>query len=379
MEKKNLIKNFSKEKDFMKIIWNDGKVSKFHFIWLRDNCPSNVHPDARQKIFNIIDVSENIHPKKYYINKNGNLEIYWSEGNHRSCYDVKWLKKHCYTQKKNTYKSPYKLWDSRFEKYLNKIKIEHEDIMQSDEALIKWLELLNKYGISIVKNAPIKKKSAFKILNRISHTKETFFKTPFEVINIPKPNNAAYTSAGLFNHTDLPYFEYAPGYQFLHCLINESKGGNSSVVDGYAVADYIKKNNPDIFNQLNNTSIKFKDNDYTQNKIRIIHSPVITLDKNKDYSDIRFNISTVGAFDIQPNKMKKYYSSYRKFSSLIHEKKFNVKFNLQAGDILCFDNRRVLHGRTSFDPNSGQRHLQGYYMDRDEILGRLNFLNKVDI
>ena len=29
--------------------------------------------------------------------------------------------------------------------------------MQSDEALIKWLELLNKYGVAIVKNAPIKK------------------------------------------------------------------------------------------------------------------------------------------------------------------------------------------------------------------------------
>ena len=63
--------------------------------------------------------------------------------------------------------------------------------MQSDEALIKWLELLNKYGISIIKNAPIKKKSAFKILNRISHIRETFFKTPFEVINKPKPNNDA--------------------------------------------------------------------------------------------------------------------------------------------------------------------------------------------
>ena len=61
------------------------------------------------------------------------------------------------------------------------------------------------------------------------------------------------------------------------------------------------------------------------------------------------------------------------------EKKFTVNFKLQAGDILCFDNRRVLHGRTSFDPNSGQRHLQGYYMDRDEILGRLNFLKKIEV
>jgi len=380
MKKKYLIKNFSKEKDFMKIIWNDDKISKFHFLWLRDNCPSNEHPVARQKIFNIIDVSENIHPKKYYINNNGNLEIDWSEDSHHSCYDAKWLKKHCYTQKNtNTYKSPYKLWDSKFEKNLNKIKIEHDDIMQSDEALTKWLELLIKYGISIVKNSPIGIKSAFKILNRISHIRETFFKTPFEVINIPKPNNAAYTSANLFNHTDLPYFEYAPGYQFLHCLNNEAKGGNSSAVDGYAVADYIKKNNPNIFNQLNYTSVKFKDNDYTQNKIRIIHSPIITLDSNKDYRDIRFNISTVGAFDIHPNKMKKYYLSYRKFATLVHDKKFTVNFRLQAGDILSFDNRRVLHGRTAFDPNSGKRHLQGYYMDRDEIIGRLNLLKKIEV
>ena len=380
MEKKYLIKNFSKEKNFIKIIWNDGKVSKFHFIWLRDNCPTNEHPDARQKIFNIIDVSDSIHPKKYFINKDGNLQIEWSEGNHHSFYDAKWLKKHCYTQKnKDTYKSPYRLWDSKFENNLNKIKIEHNDIMQSDKTLIKWLELLIKYGISIVKNSPIEKKSAFKILNRISHIRETFFKTPFEVINIPKPNNAAYTSAGLFNHTDLPYFEYAPGYQFLHCLINESKGGDSSVVDGFAVADYIKKNNPNIFYQLNSTAIKFKDNDYTQNKIRIIHSPIITLDENKDYNDIRFNISTVGAFDIHPNRMKKYYLAYRKFATLVHKKKFTINFRLQAGDILSFNNRRVLHGRTPFDPNSGQRHLQGYYMDRDEILGRLNLLKKIEV
>ena len=125
------------------------------------------------------------------------------------------------------------------------------------------------------------KKSGFRILKRISHIRETFFNTPFEVINIPKPNNAAYTYDRLFNHTDLPYFEYAPGYQFLHCLSNNSKGGDSSIVDGYAVAKYIRKNDPNTFNLLKDTEIKFKDNDYTQNKVRIIHSPIITLNKKK--------------------------------------------------------------------------------------------------
>jgi len=30
-----------------------------------------------------------------------------------------------------------------------------------------------------------------------------------------------------------------------------------------------------------------------------------------------------------------------------------------------FDNRRLLHGRTGFDPAEGIRHLQGCYIDID--------------
>jgi gamma-butyrobetaine dioxygenase len=44
--------------------------------------------------------------------------------------------------------------------------------------------------------------------------------------------------------------------------------------------------------------------------------------------------------------------------------------------MLTFDNRRVLHGRTAFDPNSGPRHLQGTYLDRDLVLSRLRVLDR---
>ena len=96
----------------------------------------------------------------------------------------------------------------------------------------------------------MEKNSAFPVLNRISHTRETFFKTPFEVINIPKPNNSAYTAHALQNHMDLPWFENPPGYQFLHCLVNSAKGGDSSAVDAFAVAEYLKKNDKDTFDTL---------------------------------------------------------------------------------------------------------------------------------
>jgi len=359
------------------VIWSDGEKSNFNFMWLRDNCPSAHDKDSRHRMFNILKVSQNIKPKKYNVNSNGKLEIEWNEGDHTSYFDPSWLRENCYTLKnKKKYVSPYQLWNNSLVNNLQSISIEHDEIINSDKGLIKWLELLHHKGIALVKNTPTEKKSAFPLLNRISHTRETFFKTPFEVINVPKPNNSAYTSHDLRNHMDLPWFENPPGYQFLHCLINDAVGGDSSAVDGFAVADYLRKNEKEIFEILVNTPLKFRDKDYTQESHRSFHATAISLTKDGDYHDIRFSVATMDALDCHPDIMDNVYKAHHRFGNLLHDDKFQIKFRLEPGDIFSFNNRRLLHGRTAFNPNSGQRHLQGYYMDRDEIIGRLNFLKK---
>jgi len=379
MQDKYTINKIVKKNQFIEITWLDKHISKFHFLWLRDNCPSAIHPTANMRIFNILSVTKNIFPKELSVNKT-ELIIYWSEKNHKSKFNIKWLRDHCYSKRENKKNSsPYFLWNNKLKKRFNKIKINHDRVINSDDSLKKWLKLLHEYGFAIIKNAPTRKKSAFKILNRISHHRETFFGTPFEVINVPKPNNTAYTADALRNHTDLPYFEYAPGYQFLHCLVNDAKGGNSSVVDGFAVASYLRKYEEEAFKVLTNTYVKFKDTDYTQQATRVLHSPLITLTKDKDFNDIRFSMAAMGTIDIDSNKMKKFYEAYYLFAKLLHSKKFKIDFRLESGDIFCFNNRRVLHGRTAFDPNSGNRHLQGYYLERDEILARLNYFNKLQV
>jgi gamma-butyrobetaine dioxygenase len=371
------ISKVSKNGSALNVEWNDGEISSFNFLWLRDNCPTAHDKDSNHRMFNLLEVSENFHASEYKINFEGKLEIKWSEGSHTSYYDPKWLSENCYTLKnKQKYVSPYHLWNSSFQKDLGSINIEHNEIMSSEKGLIKWLELLHQKGIAIVKNTPTEKESAFPVLNRISHTRETFFKTPFEVINITKPNNSAYTAHGLRNHIDLPWFENPPGYQFLHCLINASKGGDSSAVDGFAVADYMRKNEKEIFETLVSVPLKFRDKDYTQKLHRSFYAPAISLTKDDDFNDIRFSVATMDVLDCHPDVMEKIYKAHHRFGNLLHDDKFVVKFRLESGDIFCFNNRRVLHGRTEFDPNSGHRHLQGYYMDRDEIIGRLKFLKK---
>ena len=379
MNNKYTVKKIEKKNDHLSISWGDNFKSKYHFLWLRDNCPSAIHPTANMRVFNILTVSKKIFPKKINLNQN-QLDIDWSEGSHKSKFNLQWLRNHCYTEINNKkYNSPYIFWDSNLKKNFSKIKLNHNDIISNDSYLKKWLKLLHSHGFAIIKNGPTKKKSGFRILKRISHHRETFFGTPFEVINIPKPNNTAYTAQALRNHTDLPYFEYAPGYQFLHCLVNNATGGKSSVVDGFAVANYLRKKEKKIYKLLTETYVKFKDTDYTQKAIRVLHSPIITLTKDNDFNDIRFSMAAMGTIDVNPKKMKKFYDAYQFFASLLQNNKFKIDFRLEAGDIFCFNNRRVLHGRTEFDPNSGNRHLQGYYVERDEIIARLNYFNKVKV
>jgi gamma-butyrobetaine dioxygenase len=48
----------------------------------------------------------------------------------------------------------------------------------------------------------------------------------------------------------------------------------------------------------------------------------------------------------------------------------------EPGDLVGFDNRRVLHGRDAYDPGAGRRVLRGCYIDRDDVLSRLRVLRR---
>ena len=231
MQNKYLVKKISQKRNFLEIYWSDKHISKFHFLWLRDNCPSAFHKDTRMRNFNILSVSKEIKPIKYNFSSK-NLIIFWSENNHNSTYNLKWLRDNCYSEiNLKTYRTPYILWNKKNISNIKKFTFDYKKIISDEKIFIKWLSTLYSLGITIVSNSPTKNKSAFKILDLIGQYRETFFKTPFEVINIPKPNNQAYTADALANHTDLPYYEYVPGYQFLHCLINEAEGGSSTAVE----------------------------------------------------------------------------------------------------------------------------------------------------
>jgi gamma-butyrobetaine dioxygenase len=89
--------------------------------------------------------------------------------------------------------------------------------------------------------------------------------------------NLAYTPTKLGLHTDLPYYAYPPGTQMLHCIKQydvEEKAGRSLVVDGFQVAEQLRRDHPGDFNILHEVPVEFYDigKDFTEFH-KVHHSP----------------------------------------------------------------------------------------------------------
>ena len=63
------ISNISQNVSGLDVEWSDGKKSNFNFMWLRDNCPKAHYKDSRHRMFNLLEVSTNIAPKQFKINR----------------------------------------------------------------------------------------------------------------------------------------------------------------------------------------------------------------------------------------------------------------------------------------------------------------------
>ena len=65
------------------------------------------------------------------------------------------------------------------------------------------------------------------------------------------------------------------------------------------------------------------------------------------------------------------YAALVCFLDLVNSSDYQIRFPLQAGDLIMFDNRRVLHGRGEFYPKTGDRALRGTYVERDDVMSKI--------
>ncbi|KAG1673058.1 Gamma-butyrobetaine dioxygenase [Nymphon striatum] len=373
-----------------KVVFSDKRMFDFKYIWLRDNCHCSkcIEPSTKQKIMDSPSLDVNIVPKVKQVNENGQLDIIWADDEgHHSVYDSHWLlqRGECFYQDTFeasadvSHRPPVEEWD-RMSIWKSFPEVPFKQIQRAD-GLNSWLEMVHKYGIAVIRDVPTSEDQLVKFVNRFAYVKETAYGITFDVKSDPEPVHLANTSLKLDYHTDLNYREKSPGLQLLHCLEAHyegegESGGQSMFVDGFKAADWLQENHPSAFHLLSTTPIRFSI--YLGNKRYVQHWPIICVDNNGDIQEIHHNNRTMGPLQVPNHMVIPFYHAYKIFTEKIRDQALELRFNLVPGDLVAFNNRRILHGRTEYDTSKMKRHLKGCYVDIDEAMSHYDSLLDCD-
>jgi len=358
----------------IEVVWADGCTSIYYPFWLREQCScTDCHSETtREALIDITKIPLEIQAESITLDEQGYVNICWSDGGHKSRYHPGWLRANSYddwAQKERV--SELKTWDNSF----SVLEFDGVRLLECDDHLYEWLTALDSSGLTLLKNVPTTKGSIRKIAERIGIIRQSNFGTLFDVVSKPDADSNAYLSIGLPLHMDLPSRETPPGLQFLHCIVNEAKGGASQFVDGFHLAKIIKQEAPEIFKIVTTVDYSFQnrsvDCDFRAS------GPLIRLDKYGNPIESRINTFIAAPIINLPHDMlKKAIAAKHYLLQTMNEPRFKVEFKMQPGDMVAFDNRRILHGRSEFYPNTGSRFLEGCYLDRDDLGSALRMLER---
>ena len=349
------------------ISFGEGPLSgkSFHALWLRERISDkkNLDKDSLQRLYEPSLLDSNILVKEYSQNEN-TLQIIFSDGEVGNFLIQDLLNE----INQNNLIPDLKPWSKKLIlPYHN-----YENFNNSSDLMIKMLSDFHSFGFVIITNLSKKQDTVIDFAESLGPIRSTNFGKYFDVISKPNPNDLAYTALGLSPHTDNPYRKPIPGIQLLHCISNEAHGGDSTLVDGLAVVNYMKKYEKPLYDILISTEILFR---FTDNDVILENwGKLIEIDHKNNFKKIRFS----GRLDyvpfLDPEELTIFYKARKKLYELCTSKDFMINFRLNSGMLIMFDNHRLLHGRTKYDPSSGFRHLQGCYIEHDATEGRLRRL-----
>jgi len=247
-------------------------------------------------------------------------------------------------------------------------------VLDDAAVLEEWLAALCAWGIARLRSTPATDGFLSELAARIGPIRGSNFGGVFTVEAIIDPDSTANTGVGLGQHADLPTRETPPGFQFLHCVRNTVEGGASRMTDGLAVVDVLRREHPADYEALTTLEWVFanraRDGDH-----RWV-GPVIDLGSPGSPLTMRAFYPVRLAPHMDPADVPRAYEAMRVFSRVAHDPSLMMRYPFAPGDLVGFDNRRVLHGRDPFDPGGGERRLRGCYIDRDDVLSRLRVLRR---
>ena len=363
-----LIKSIESLNDGLNILWDDNSSSCFPWLWLRDHSESqaDLHQDSKQRQIDIFSNPPNNSVDKVLLDKNSkNILIRWKD-KAESSLSLELLKSNSEPSFPNSHAmSSSSCWNVPSEIKIFP-EITYKELM-SDGGIKTWLNHIQRIGFSIVTEAPETPVATQEIMEKMAYIRNSIF-GGFSVWDnkLENPDDTAFTSLAIEPHTDGTYVHDAPGLQTLHCIKRDSIGGENQLIDGLAIAEKMRHENPDAFNILCSVNIPgryIKPDTYLE-----AHRPLFRINENGDVIQVSFNNHDRAPFRLENDLMDKFYDAYKIFHNLANDPSRQFEFMLDPGKVLTFDNWRLLHARSSL---TGYRQLCGGYHNREDFESKL--------
>jgi len=356
---------------FMRIGWEDGLELQAFDLWLRENAVGSGGVDlaTREGLLDPAFLSDDIRAVEARVTQDGAVEVSWAPDDVTATYHPGWLR---HVADGNHQPHSWLPSTAAWTSHTLAAPPTHDGstVLNDDAVFGAWLNDLVRFGLARLQGCPTDHDFNVALAERIGAVRDTNFgpiwdvRADVEMAGSADTNSTANTNLRLGPHTDLPTRETPPGFQFLHCVKNEAGGGFSTMADGAAVVDALLNEHPHHYEAL--TTLKWI---FFNRGPGIDHrwsGPLIDLGVDGAPLTLRAFYPVRGFPDMAPADMPRAYAAMTCFSRLAASSRFQISYPFVSGDLVGFDNRRILHGREAFE-SGGARHLRGMYIDQDDV------------
>ena len=350
----------------LQVAWQDASSVCIPFLWLRHNCrcADCMVTQTSEKRLQIADVPADIAPTSAAIDQDADCLVLDWPHSHRSRYPGTELYRLLHPKE-----PPLRYWDASFKPP----RFDFEAFVADDDAAAAAIADFLATGACILTNAPTEPGSVERLCPRLGPIREVLFERIHNVALDPKGYNVAHTNEDVPPHNDMVSYSWPPSAQALHMLVNDCAGGESGLVDGFAVLRQFRAERPAMFDTLCAVPVPFRQFDASNETYAT--QPTIELNADGELRLLRFSNQLMQAVPLSEPRLAEFYPAYRELACRITDPKARARFRLAAGEVLITAGHRVLHARTPIT-SEGRRHLQDAYFDHDNVRNHLVLLGR---